>query len=371
MKRILTLSYLAIIASFAWNSTAQAALDVNYQFNGNGNWAIDAVGSRNTPVGNLQAVIPLGSQVEAAFLYTTYTPFNAQDPNIVFSGQRYTGAVWQFLGANDINLRAYRANVTAQVQSLVGNGSDTPFSFTVNSEFPNANIDGEVLAVVYSNPNEAERTLAFLDGFSNSTGDETLINLAEPLSAEQLGSSDFQAALSLGIGFSYQGTPSEVNETQFSEVFVNGQLLTNCAGGQDDGTDRDGGLITVGGFGDSLDGPNCDATGARQDDELYLINEFLDVGDDQIVINTRNPSRDDNIFFAGVSITAVAGVNAPPPDLPPSDDDNGGNNDDDNGNNDDGDPDDPVSVNEPASLSLILVGMLMMSALRRRRQPIA
>jgi len=291
--------------------SAQASLASSYQFNGTGNWSLDAVGSNNTPVGNINAVIPIGSTVENAYLYSSSVVGNTSIPTISFEGVTYSGGVWANLGTNDGNLTAWRTDITSQVASVVGNGSSSPFTFSVESEITNSQIDGEVLAIIYSNPNEQERTIAFLDGFSDSNGDSTAINLADPLSSSQLADPNFEAMLSLGIGYGFQG------DSQYSQVDVNGALLTNCAGGQDDGISSNGGLVTVGGIGDSTNGPNCSATGPFQDDELYSLTGFLSVGDTNIIIDTLNPSHDDNIFFAGINITAVAGVDAPPPNSTP------------------------------------------------------
>jgi methionine-rich copper-binding protein CopC len=288
----------------------------SYQFNGKGNWSLDAVGSNSTPVGTLEALVPPGSVVEKAFLYTSLNLGGVVN-NVVFDGTTYAGAEWTALGKNG-DLQAYRADVTAQVRQKIGSGRLTRYQFLVNSEMPNENIDGEVLAIVYSNPGEAERTIALLDGFSSSAGDSTRINLSEPLSDPT--AAGFQALMSLGIGFGYQ--PS----LQYSQVDVNGRRLTTSAGGQDDGFQTNGTLITVGGLDDSSDNPAdpfaTGSNGPRSDDELYDLAKgnnvnpapFLIQGATAINIDTKNPSGDDNIFFIGINITARAGINQAPPE---------------------------------------------------------
>ena len=117
----------------------------------------------------------------------------------------------------------------------MGSGGGTT-SFAV-AETPSSVIDGEVLAVVYSNPASALRTVAFLDGGSAQAGDNFSFNFAKPVDPTASG---FQAQMSLGIGFSFQGTD------QYSIVNVNGKRMTTSAGGQDDGSGANGALITVG-----------------------------------------------------------------------------------------------------------------------------
>lgn len=374
-----------------------AALDVSYQFQGRGNWSIDGVGSVSNPTGTVSAIVPVGSTVEIAYLYSSKVLGRPEIPEVSFEGIVYAGTDWENLGTNDFNLTAFRTDVTDQVSALVGNGSDTPFSFDIDSELNSPQVDGEVLAIIYSNPNEEERTVAFLDGFSNSLGDQTMVDFDTPLTEEKLAEPEFEALLSLGIGFSLQSVllGEGLDDLQVSEVRVNDTLLTACAGGQDDGSDSffGGALITVGGIGDSPDGPDCEIVGSRQDDELYSIEAFLEAGDESIEIQTLNPSKDDNIFFAGINITALATVNDAPIDPPAggsnggsnsgggnngedgggggnSDDSNGGNEGDggsngsDNGGTGSSGGDGTVHVPEPTTWTLMLIGLSML-ALRR------
>jgi len=207
-------------------------------------------------------------------------------------------------------LKAFRADVTTQVATKIGGGAASPFLFDVLSENPNDSIDGTVLALVYSNPAEQERTISFLDGNTAATGTTTFVNLTTPLTSTQLLAPTFEALMSLGIGFSFQ-----TDSDQYSTIDVNGTRLTSSAGGQDDGNPTnigDGGLITVGGIGDSTANPanpfaipSSDFSVApRLDDELYTLKPFLNVGDTQIRIDSTNPSNDDNIFFVGINLTA-------------------------------------------------------------------
>ena len=293
---------------------ASASLTNSYQFNGKGNWSIDGVGSDNTPVGSINAIVPVGSTVVKAFLYsTTYGFGDPFIPSVDFDGTTYSGSAWTDLGfaATCCNLKAFRADVTTQVATKIGGGAASPFLFDVLSENPNDSIDGTVLALVYSNPAEQERTISFLDGNAAATGTTTFVNLTTPLTSTQLLAPTFEALMSLGIGFSFQQ-----GVDQYSTIDVNGTRLTSSAGGQDDGNPTNGGLITVGGIGDSTANPanpfaipSSDFSVApRLDDELYTLKPFLNVGDTQIKIDSTNPSNDDNIFFVGINLTAKADV---------------------------------------------------------------
>lgn len=294
----------------------KASLVLGYQFNGNGNWSLDGVGGNSTPVGTLNAVVPVGSTIEKAFLYSS-TYGSAAISSINFDGTLYNAGSFTALGlTSGSGLQAFRADVTSQVASKIAGGSASPFSFSIQSENPNASIDGEMLAVIYSNPLESVRTIALFDGFSAPAGDTFGITFASPL--PDVTAPGFESLLSLGIGYGYQGSD------QYSTVSVNGRLLTSSAGGQDDGAPDNGGLITVGGLGDSplnpVDPSAGPANNTRTDDELYNLafgngvnaNPFLPTGSTLLSVNTRNPSNDDNIFFAGLNVTAAGNASVDP-----------------------------------------------------------
>jgi hypothetical protein len=284
----------------------------------------------------MMIIVPEGSTVEQAYLYSSTYGYSSA-PTIVMDGVTIGSASFTALGPVG-SLQAYRADVTTQVAAKVGTGSAAPFAFSIDSESPQSGTDGEVLAVVYSNPAEVERTIAFLDGGSAQSGDVAIFSFADPL--DDPTAAGFEALMSLGIGFSYQESSD-----QYSIVDVNGQRMTTWAGGEDDGEHANSGLITVGGYGDSTALPaNPYATPVgdwRYDDELYDVKSFLTAGDTQFRIDTRNPSYDDNIFFFGLNVTAVGEVD---------------------------DDDDNEVIPEPTTLALLGFGLAGTLARRRRRK---
>ncbi|URW74652.1 VCBS domain-containing protein [Sphingomonas donggukensis] len=277
-------------------------LATSYTFSGKGNWSLD--GAPGTG-GTFQVEVPTGSAVQKTFLYVT--SYGNVAPTSITLGTTVL-TTFEFLGQIQSNgLRTYRVDVTAVVASIVGSGSATTFDIPVrNSGSGGANIDGFALTTVYSNPAETSRTIVFADGAGNPAGDQFAIGFANGVDKTLPG---FQAIMSVGIDFSYQGGGSQ----QQSTIDVNGRRLTSSAGGSDDGADANGALITIGGVGDSIANPadpNAGTTGTRYDDELYDLSGFLAQGATSANIVTRNASGDDNIFFVGLNITAEATVSA-------------------------------------------------------------
>ncbi len=295
------------------------SLSVNYSFEGEGNWSLDGTsGTAPGPEAPITVDVPEGSEVEAAFLYaTTYSSGSSNQVTLSSGDDSSVVASFQALGLTGAaQLQAFRADVTTFVASIIGDGGSDQFSFNI-SNIVGTNVDGYMLAVVYSNPDEEYRTIKFLDGYSASSGDSFSVDFEEPVDTDQAG---FEALLSLGIGFGFQ---SESVTDQFSQVVVGDRLLTDIAGGQDDGLTEAGGLITVGGIGDASANPpdpSAAFSGSHlEDDELYDLAQgnaanpapFLQDGAESILIQTLNPSNDDNIFFAGLNVTAAASVSIP------------------------------------------------------------
>lgn len=279
-------------------------------FVGTGGYSADGLG-QFTVGGVVSAEVPAGSTVQQAYLYGTYFTFepSAADKTIDLDG---TLVVLTKISGVNVFLSTARADVTAQVAAKVGAGGGIT-DFAVNND--PSTLDGVGLVVIYSNPTLPTTTIAVLDGGASQTGDSASFNFAAPLDKTTPG---FSAIMSLGSGFSFQGSPGHECGTgapQASIVDVNAQRLTSCAGNYDDGDLFNGALITVGGVGDDILNPfnpfQAPADGGLprvQDDELYDINPFLVQGDAGVTIATSNPSQDDNLFLSVIAITARATV---------------------------------------------------------------
>jgi hypothetical protein len=300
---------LATLLAAACNcvSETSAQLTTNYVFEGNGNWSLDgaAIGS------NVQIQAPLGSTVQKAFLYVSASNGLPSPPGVTpqvsFGGQMYGPANFQVLPffpffpyAN--GLEAFRADVTPQISDLVGNGGPTLFNVPVDSAtLAASHIDGVLLAVIYSNPNELPREIVLSDG--GSIGTQFSVDLNQPVNSAIPG---FQALFSVGIGYS-----ANVSD-QRTTISLNNRLLTAGAGGSDDGAGF-GNLITIGGIGDDPTNPadpslvnNANVT----DDEYYNLalgnaldpTPYIVNGQQHLSFDTVNIGSNDNLFFAGLNV---------------------------------------------------------------------
>ncbi len=319
----LRLPLLSVLSIAAVVTHSRADLTPVALFNGNVGLSIDAIGSNNNPVGNVQAHIPDGSTVLAAYLYSAGTPFpwygdspktlaDYNSSGITLNGNpiNFTGLVGAVSDTRPDIGRWFtgRADVTSLVNSLRTAGV-SDYSWSVNEGRLNTRIDGEVLAIVYSDPSLPQGSVALLDGGQKPGGETTTVNFSSPLTDPN--APGFVADMSLAISFSCCGQESTVN--------VNATRLTSAAGNPDDGLAvQDGSLITAGGLGDSNANPgNPLDTNPAVDDELYSLKSFLAQGDTGFSILTTNPTGDDNIFFMGLRISApLSQVNDTPVEPP-------------------------------------------------------
>jgi hypothetical protein len=318
------------LLGLAASAPASAALTTFQTYVGQYGYSSDGWGS-TSQAGTISASVPVGSTVVAAYLYTSTV--NAQSANAggTLAGQPVT---FTALGVtpNLSALQAGRADVTSIVKPLIDGGPGGVYSFGITETNPLQ--DGAALVVVYSNPILGTSTFAILDGFSASIGDSATLSFATPLDK----GAGFFAEMSLGIGFSFDGTPCGASRAQTSTVAVNGTVITESAGCNDDSVDllaENGNLITVGGFDDPY---STLLPSIANDHERYDLTNYIANGSSSIQITTRNPSNDDNIFLAMFYVQGEATV------------------------------DDGTEVPEPATLGLVAAGLLGTVSLRRRRR---
>jgi hypothetical protein len=329
---------LVLFTTLCAAAPAHAALTTFATYNGTVGVSTDGWGSTASS-GAISASVPVGATVVAAFLYTA-TNFN---PDHTGATSTLNGVPVAY-GAPVVNpdiccLNAMaRADVTSIVAPVINGGPGGVYNFAV-TEGSSTTQDGEALVVVYSLPTLPTSTVGILDGYSATTGDTTAINFASPLNTAAPG---FLAEMYLGISFSCMA-PDNCFGDQRSTVTVNGTVITENAGNYDDavpgppGFAANGALITVGGF----DDPYSTLLPTYADDhERYNLVPYIADGDMSIVVNTFNPSHDDNIFLAVFNVTGQASINETP------------------------------AIPEPATITMMALGLASAGVKRYRRRKI-
>ncbi|XUP03555.1 PEP-CTERM sorting domain-containing protein [Microcystis aeruginosa FBCC-A68] len=171
--------------------------------------------------------------------------------------------------------------------------------------------DGAVLVVAYSNFSTEGLTSVILDGELSTLGDTVEFNFAPYTTG------DFLVSLASSYSMQPSGQFTQIDVTTNS---TKNRRLTTSAGGQDDGEDGNGALITVGGIGDNpanVD-PNAQPDVTNPDDEYYNLAlgnsansaPFISQGDKYLSLTTQNQSNDDNVF--GMFITSGFKITATP-----------------------------------------------------------
>jgi hypothetical protein len=301
-------SALAVFLSafFLAPSASNAALTEFFSATGRLSISVDAIGSNNASHDTqVEKPSALATVRKAYVMAASYCGANSiPDNSVSING---TPIAWDESVPNSFFFNV-RADVTSIVKPVIDASPAGTIDFTF-AEVPanNVCIDGEILVVVFDDPAQTrDTTIILLFGGQALTGDTFAITLAEPIDPSSAGA---LADMGLGISFGFQ--PS----SQFSivNVGVNGERLSTSAGGQDDGGGFNGGLITVGGLGDSNANPSnpngCgppDPAAPRCDDELYSLLDFLGPNVTRIEVFTQNPSNDDNIFFAWFHLSGAA-----------------------------------------------------------------
>jgi hypothetical protein len=319
------------------SATASATLTTAYSISGNVGISISGGGSNSStlPLG-LNAAIPAGSTVIAAFLYTSTSSSPLGVAGTPYAGGTFGGSSAAYLAlipnaSACCSLQAAVADVTSIVQAKVGSvAAGGVYNFAV-TEANTGSQDGEVLDVIYSNPSLPIGSIGILNGAAATAGDTSAINFA----SSPVGSTVY---MSIGDGFSYDPNQTGPGD-QESTIRVDGSLLTSAAGNCDLNQDSlprlnpnacsNGNLITAGVLGLNADGsvnttfsnpftPIGD-TNVATDHELYNISSLISsTYGNTISLTTFNTSNDDNIFTEAFYVNGLAGFNEPPPSTGPT-----------------------------------------------------
>jgi len=301
--------------------SSASGLSIFYKKYGKYRVSVNAAGG-NTDSLKIKVIKPTADAVvDKAFLMAasngcpnqacaTPTPVSIDNGDITLNGKSvtWTNSVFNAVpGFSD----TFFNNVLGDVTSIVKPVMDAMTAagakhFTLRENAAkNMNIDGEVLVVVFKVPDATKETVALLFGAQQLAGDRFELVLDEPIDPRGPSAT---LNMGLGISFSYQ----ENGTQQYSTITVNGQRVSTAAGGSDDGVPANGGLITVGGVGDTLKtpvDPNATPTNARSDDERYSLLKFITKKTTSVKVDTLNPSNDDNIFFAYFEFSAKGDIN--------------------------------------------------------------
>ena len=258
--------------------------------------------------GLLQVEKPsVGATVRVAYLAaasTGFTCYSIPDGDILLNG---VPVGWDFATPNGIASNNYLADVTAIVAPVL-NAAGPGLTSLPLEELHSSSVDGTALYVIFDDPaTTTTRTAVLAFGAQATTGDNFSIGFGQPVFPDAGTVVEFGLAISYGYA---RGT------CQTSYVDVNGVRLTSSAGGNDEGEDFNGALITVGGVGDSRANPAlpmfndpCSYTDFTvYDDELYDIAGFIGAGSTSMTVHTYNPSADDNLFAAHLLLDFAAVV---------------------------------------------------------------
>lgn len=285
--------------------TSQSLSQLVHEF-GRITLSVDALGTVEDS-GTIQVDKPAGATVRKAYLMSTTRGFTSKRLNtgeVKIEGNSF---IWEQEVANSIASYNYWTEVTAIIKSAIDTAPAGLVNLTI-SEAGSSDIDGEILAVIFDDPNQTvDNSILLYFGAQNVDGDSFNLDFGASIDKEN---ENLILDYSLGISHGHQ-TWSLTN--QYNEVNVNGVRLTSSAGGHDDGTPANGGLMTVGGIGDSNTNPtdsHAHPANFDTDDELYSLLPYVDDEATSVTVTTMNSSGDDNILFAALTMGATRSVPA-------------------------------------------------------------
>ncbi len=280
--------------------------------------------------GELTAVA--GGSTASTYNITLPKPVGATTVNKIFIYYAHTLLSGSELGANAITINGVNPNLsvytssgtslvgycrynevsttaTALVNTLNSLTAGTTTSIAVNEGGNSLKIDGVGILVLWNVPTKPLGRFVIQMG-SLITGPTAASQsfTVNPIDKTLIG---FSATMGVGISFS---TGNNTGNFQLSQLKIGAAtptaVVTSNAGGYDDGQFANGGLITLGGYGDS--------PGSNDADELYDVASFLSNGQTQISYSLKDVDTvyDDfiNVVYftsTGISSPCLAGTVAP------------------------------------------------------------
>jgi hypothetical protein len=271
--------------------------------------SVDGNGT-TSPTGFIQVLKNSGATVRKAYLIgdgTGVENTNALGTSATVNGTNVSWERIESIPYNGGTFYSYLSDVTAAVKSTIDAAAPGTLNIAVDEGSETAAYEGLALAVVFDDPNQAvDQSVILYFGGLNPSGGTATINFASPVNTR----STLAATLGLGIGYSFNDGIVANQTAQVSQITVNDQLLTAVAGNFDDGQGDNGALFTVGGLGDGNNNPAAGSTDISTDDELYNLLPFIRNGDTALTLNTVNPSNDDHIFFAHLTLQGITGTDS-------------------------------------------------------------
>lgn len=296
---------------------ADAGLQEIGSYFGKISWSIDGSSDAYHVVGDAQPIQvekPAGATVREAIFISgdggNRNSNNHPPQDLTLNGQSIVFSHWAYITSGDM-FQTYYGDVTDIVKSTIDSHAAGTFdlAFDQGDDSDGDYVEGGALIVIFDDPNAPLSSIYLNAGTSLSSGDTFTVDFPA-LTADNLNN---DIIMSVGSSNSYQWNAWQ----QSSEVTINGDYLTTVAGGCDDSLEFENGeqcaphgYNTIGGVGDTPSVPGYVDTEvvsytANYDNELYLLNSFLAVGDTAMEVYTRNPSTDDNLYFAGIYMRGI------------------------------------------------------------------
>lgn len=255
-----------------------------------GPYSLSVDGTFNTGTVNIDK--PAGAKVHAVFVMSIDQPdFAGPASDITVDGIAVTldntETSTTLLGRENINRWG---DVTAELRVHIDGLADGANTLTLSEVTP-ASSNGSLIVVVWDDPAKSN-SLAALNFSSLRTSQGS--NVSIPVSTIDTSDPNFGLQMGVAIGHS-TGSGSEI-----TTVRVNNQVVTNSAGGADDGIATVGELITVGSPGEPSTPNNL-----ANDHEVYDLSPFVADSDTSIDITTASSHAFDYLSLVWITGNAI------------------------------------------------------------------